>query len=124
MMDDSRVSYLALGKERIPLLLTLQATREIATRYGGLEELGNKMLESMDWAGMIDEIVWLIATLANQCILIENLENKTNKPLITPGELELKMDPYEIASYREAILATLQAGQKQHVQSEDEPKNA
>ena len=123
MMDDSRVSYLALGKERIPLLLTLQATREIATRYGGLEELGNKMLESMDWAGMIDEIVWLIATLANQCILIENLENKTNKPLITPGELELKMDPYEITSYREAILATLQAGQKQHVQSEDEPKN-
>ena len=124
MMDDSRVTYLALGNEKIPLLLTLKATREIAARYGGLEELGNKMLESVDWAGMIDEIVWLIATLANQCILIENLENKTNKPLITPGELELKMDPYEIASYREAILATLQAGQKQHVQSEDEPKNA
>jgi hypothetical protein len=123
MMDDSRVTYLVLGKERIPLLLTLKATREIATRYGGLEELGNKMLESMDWAGMIDEIVWLIAILANQCILIENLENKANKPLITPGELELKMDPYEITSYREAILAALQAGQKQHVQSEDESKN-
>ena len=124
MMDDSRVTYLVLGKTKIPLLLTLKATREIATRYGGLEELGNKMLESMDWAGMIDEIVWLIATLANQCILIENLENKTNQPLLTPTELELKMDPYEITSYREAILATLQAGQKQQVQSEEEPKNA
>ena len=57
MIDDSRVTYLVLGKEKLPLLLTLKATREIATRYGGLEELGNKMLESMDWTGMIDEIV-------------------------------------------------------------------
>ena len=124
MIDDSRVAYLVLGKEKIPLLLTLKATREIATRYGGLEELGNKMLESMDLNGMIDEIVWLIVVLANQCILIENLENKTNKPLLTANELELKMDPYDMTSYREAILAALQAGQKQHVQSEEEPKNA
>ncbi len=124
MIDDSRVTYLVLGKEKIPLLLTLKATREIATRYGGLEELGNNMLESMDLTGMIDEIVWLIVVLANQCILIDNLENKTNKPLLTPNELELKMDPYEMTSYREAILAALQAGQKQHVQSEEEPKNA
>lgn len=124
MIDDSRVTYLVLGKEKIPLLLTLKATREIATRYGGLEELGNKMLDSMDLNGMIDEIVWLIVVLANQCILIENLENKTNKPLLTPNELELKMDPYDMTSYREAILAALQAGQRQHVQSEEEPKNA
>ena len=124
MIDDSRVTYLVLGKEKIPLLLTLKATREIATRYGGLEELGNKMLESMDLNGMIDEIVWLIVVLANQCILIENLENKTNKPLLTANELELKMDPYDMTSYREAILAALQAGQRQHVQSEEEPKNA
>lgn len=124
MIDDSRVTYLALGKEKIPLLLTLKATRDIATRYGGLEELGNKMLESMDWNGMIDEIVWLIVVLANQCILIENLENKTNKPLLTQNELELRMDPYEMTSYREAILAALQAGQKQHVQSEENLKNA
>ena len=124
MIDDSRVTYLVLGKEKIPLLLTLKATREIATRYGGLEELGNKMLESMDLNGMIDEIVWLIVVLANQCILIENLENKTNKPLLTENELELKMDPYDMTSYREAILAALQAGQRQHVQSEEEPKNA
>ena len=124
MIDDSRVTYLVLGKEKIPLLLTLKATREIATRYGGLEELGNNMLESMDLNGMIDEIVWLIVVLANQCILIENLENKTNKPLLTADELELKMDPYDMTSYREAILAALQAGQRQHVQSEEEPKNA
>jgi len=124
MIDDSRVTYLVLGKEKLPLLLTLKATRDIATRYGGLEELGNKMLESMDLNGMIDEIVWLIVILANQCILIENLENKTNKPLLTANELELKMDPYDMTSYREAILAALQAGQRQHVQSEEEPKNA
>ena len=124
MIDDSRATYLVLGKEKIPLLLTLKATREIATRYGGLEELGNNMLESMDLNGMIDEIVWLIVVLANQCILIENLENKTNKPLLTADELELKMDPYEMTSYREAILAALQAGQKQYVQSEENLKNA
>ena len=65
------------------------------------------MLESMDLNGMIDEIVWLIVVLANQCILIDNLENKTNKPLLTPNELELKMDPYDMTSYREAILKRL-----------------
>ena len=34
------------------------------------------------------------------------------------------MDPYDMTNYREAILAALQAGQKQHVKSEEEPKNA
>lgn len=54
-------------------MLTTRATREIAARYGGLEQLGGKLESSSDLGEQIGEICWLIALLANQSVLIHSL---------------------------------------------------
>ena len=45
----------------------------IRDRYGGLENLGEKLMKSENFEMAIGEIVWLITLLANQSILVYNL---------------------------------------------------
>lgn len=43
------------------------------------------------------EVIWLIALLANQEILIHNLQHRDEpKPLLTEDEIELLTNPYEL----------------------------
>ena len=45
-MDTERSANIAIGGEEYTLLLTTRATKEIAARYGGLENLGDKLMKS------------------------------------------------------------------------------
>ena len=78
-MDKERSAIINIGGDEYTLLLTTKATKEIAGRYGGLENLGDKLMKSENFEMAIGEIVWLITLLANQSILVHNLKNKENK---------------------------------------------
>lgn len=41
-MDNERSSFINIGGEEYELILTTRATKEIAARYGGLENLGRQ----------------------------------------------------------------------------------
>lgn len=75
-MDNERTAVITIGDEEYTLLLTTKATKEIAGRYGGLENLGEKLMKSENFEMAIGEIVWLITLLANQSILVHNLKDK------------------------------------------------
>ena len=45
-MDTERTANINIGGEEFTLLLTTRATKEIAARYGGLENLGDKLMKS------------------------------------------------------------------------------
>ena len=45
-MDNERTAVITIGDEEYTLLLTTKATKEIAGRYGGLENLGEKLMKS------------------------------------------------------------------------------
>ena len=45
-MDMERSATITVGGEEYTLLLTTRATKEIAGRYGGLENLGDKLMKS------------------------------------------------------------------------------
>ena len=125
-MADERSAVINVGGEEYELLLTTKATKEIAGRYGGLENLGEKLLKSENFEMAIGEIVWLITTLANQCILIHNLKHPDEKkePL-TEDVVELLTTPADLATYKVAITEALLKGTKRNIESEDEPsKNA
>jgi hypothetical protein len=67
----------------------------------------------------LDEIVWLITLLANQSILIHNIRNKDKKKdLITEEEVELLTTPFDLATYKNAIMASMMKGTKRNVESE------
>ena len=123
-MTTERNTNITIGGDEYTLILTTKATKEIAGRYGGLENLGDKLLKSENFEMAIGEIVWLITLLANQSILIFNLKNRDNpKPLLTEEEVEILTVPSELATYKEAITEALYKGTKRNVESEADPKN-
>ncbi len=98
-MDERAVSINIGGKD-YELILTTRATKAIASRYGGLEDLGEKLMKSENFEQALDEVVWLIVTLANQSVQIFNLRNKgSEKPLLTAEEVELLTIPTDLATY-------------------------
>jgi hypothetical protein len=124
-MDNERSSAINIGDKEYELVLTTRATKAIAGRYGGLENLGEKLMKSENFEMALDEIVWLITLLANQSILIRNLKNK-NAPeeLLTEEEVELLTSPLDLAAYKNAITEAMFKGTKRDVESEEEtPKN-
>jgi len=124
-MTTDRTTNITIGGDEYTLVLTTKATKEIAGRYGGLENLGDKLMKSENFEMAIGEIVWLITLLANQSILIFNLKNRDNpKPLLTEEEVEILTVPSELATYKEAITEALYKGTKRNVESEADPKNA
>ena len=124
-MDNERSAIINIGGDEYTLLLTTKATKEIAGRYGGLENLGDKLMKSENFEMAIGEIVWLITLLANQSILVHNLKNKDNKrDVLTEEMVELLTSPLDLADYKVAITEALYKGTKRNIQSEDNSKNA
>ena len=124
-MIDERKSVINVGGEDYELLLTTRATKEIAGRYGGLENLGDHLMKSENFEMAIGEIVWLISLLANQSILVHNLKHKDSpKELFTEEMVELLTVPADLATYKSAIMEALLKGTKRNVESEADAKNA
>lgn len=124
-MDNERTTVITIGDGEYTLLLTTKATKEIAGRYGGLENLGEKLMKSENFEMAIGEIVWLITLLANQSILVHNLKNKEHpKELLTEDVVELLTTPLDLAGYKTAITEALYKGTKRNVESEKDAKNA
>lgn len=124
MVDQERAAAITIGGEEYQLILTTRATKEIAKRYGGLENLGTKLMKSENFELALEEIIWLIALMANQSILIYNLHHREEpKPLLTEEEVELLTSPLELAAYKDAIMEAMFRGTKRNIESEADPKN-
>lgn len=124
-MMNERSANILIGGEEYTLLLTTRATKEIAGRYGGLENLGNKLMKSENFEMAIGEVVWLITLLANQPILVHNIKHKDEpKELLTEELVELLTAPADLALYKAAITEALYRGTKRNIESENDPKNA
>jgi len=123
-MTNDRSAVITIGGEEYELILSTKATKEIAGRYGGLQNLGDKLMKSENFEMAIGEIVWLITLLANQSILIHNFKNKDNqRDLLTEEIVELLTAPYDLAGYKEAITEALYKGTKRNIESETDAKN-
>lgn len=122
MMND-RSSMITIGGIDYELLLTTKATKAIAKRYGGLANLGDKLMKSENFEMALDEVVWLITLLANQPILIHNLRNPSEqKHLLLEEDVELLTSPFELAEYKEAIMLAMTKGTERNVISEKDTK--
>lgn len=122
-MTDRR-SIIKIGETEYELVLTTRATKEIAKRYGGLENLGDRLMKSENFEMALDEIIWLITLLANQSVMIYNLKNpNSKKTLLCEDEVELLTSPFDLAEYKNAIMDSMQKGTKRNIESEQTSKN-
>ena len=123
-METERSAKILIGDEEYTLLLTTKATKEIAGRYGGLENLGDQLMKAENFEMALSEIVWLITLLANQSILIHNLKNKEQpRELLTEELVELLTVPADLATYKAAITHAMYKGTKRNIESEKDAKN-
>ncbi len=116
-----RGNTIRLGNRDVELILTTRATKEIASRYGGLENLGEKLMQSENMELALDEMVWLITLLANQGIKTKNLLDGANEPELTTDEVELLTSPAELATYKDAIVIAMTKGTRRDIKSEESP---
>ena len=125
-MENERAALIMIGGKEYELVLTTRATKEIAKRYGGLAILGDKLMKAENFENALDELIWLIALLANQSILIHNYQHPEEKrDQLTVETIELLTSPLELAAYKDAIMESMFRGTKRFVESEPEPeKNA
>ena len=124
-MTSDRSSVIKIGNKEYALTLTTRATKEIAKKYGGLENLGDKLMKSENFEMAISEIIWLLTLLANQSLLIHNLKNpKDKKDLLTEEEVELLTTPADLVAQKEAIVKAMAKGTNRNIESESaKPKN-
>ena len=119
--ENERSAAVTIGGTEYELILTTRATKEIAKRYGGLENLGEKLMKAENFEMALDEICWLIALLANQSVLIHNLKHKdAPRDLITEEEIELLTTPLDLATCKAAITEAMFRGTKRNIESEDD----
>jgi len=121
-MEKERSAVVDIGGREYELILTTKATKAIAGRYGGLENLGEKLMKTENFEMALEEIVWMITLLANQSILIHNLKYKEDKKeLLTEEEVELLTTPLALSEYRSAITEAMFKGTKRNIESEEAP---
>jgi hypothetical protein len=122
---NERTAAIEIGGETYELLLTTKATKAIAGRFGGLENLGEKLMRNENFEMALGEIIWLIVLLANQSILIHNLRHKDQpRELLTEEEVELLTSPFELAGYKNAITECMLKGTARNILSEETPGDA
>ena len=119
MLDQYRCAQITIGGHVHNMVLTTLATKEISKRYGGLEQLGTKLLQTENFELALDEVVFLITLLCNQGIMIENLENPASpRELLTEQVVELLTTPTDLMFCKDAIVAAMLKGTKRFVESE------
>ena len=128
VVEPERSALITIGGEEYELVLSTRATKEIAKRYGGLDNLGEKLLRAENFELALEEIVWLITLLANQSILIHNLrnQNEQREPL-SEDVVELLTTPLELSGFKAAITEAMFKGTSRNIlseESESESKNA
>lgn len=119
-MENELSAFVNIGGTEYEFILTTKATKAIAGRYGGLENLGEKLMKAGNFEMALEEIVWLITLLANQSILIHNLKHRdTPKDLLTEDERNLLTTPLNLADYKTAMTDAMFKGTKRDIESED-----
>ena len=121
VMDSERSTSITIAGTEYALLLTTKATKQIAKRYGGLQNLGDKLFAGQDnFEEGLDQILWLIALLANQSVLVHNYQFPNDrKELLDMETLELMTSPYDLLGYKDAILACMNKGTRREVEGEE-----
>ena len=121
---ETNKSVIKIGNKEYELLLTTKATKEINNKFGGLENVGNKLTESKSVGESLEIVIWLIVLLANQAILRKNLIEGTKEPEIKEEELEILTSPADLNDFTSAIMNALIVGTKRNIESDESGKNA
>lgn len=107
---------ITLDGTEYPLLLSTYAAKQISDKFGGLSEMGERLTDSKGREGeMIDDLCWVIATLANQPILIRNRRENKDEPTLTAEDIAIFTTIDDITDMVEAVMLAINQGSSRAV---------
>lgn len=91
-----------------PAVFNVAALKEVGNRYGGVEQLGDKLKQ--DYGKAVSEFSWIIALLIAQGTALKNFEDSTNDKAPNQEQVELLMSPGELFSQQAVIIDIINDG--------------
>lgn len=118
-----RNTYVTLAGREYPLNFSTRASIEIKKKFGGVEELGQKMMGG-DVAEALETLTWLLDVLLRQGAAYHRIA--TGEALETPSaeDLEVIVGIDSVAELTEAVLNALQGGARREVEVEEKNREA
>lgn len=106
-----------LDGEEYPMLMTTYATKQIVKKFGGLENLGEKITgDEGHQEEMFDNVCWLVALLVNQPILIYNRKHRdAEKLLFEVDDIAMLTAPGELTPLMEKVGKAISRGSERNV---------
>jgi len=117
-----RIVEVEIAGKQYPLNFSVSAAKEVAERYGSIENLADAIQEK-DSAGAMCEIVWLLALLMKQGANWYRIMEGVDREVLTAEQLESVLGVYDIIDMQECLFAAMTAGAERTVEVE-EGKNA
>lgn len=118
----SRISEIEIAGINYPLNFSTKAAKEIAKRYGGLENIEDAFSDKAVDA-MMDEIVWLLSLLIAQGVAYKRIVEGEEVKGITADELEVVLGVADMSGLKDKIIGAMLSGMKREVEVEIDPKN-
>ena len=118
----SRIGEIEIAGKLYPLNFSTKAAKEIAKRYGGLENIEDAFSgKAVD--AMMDEIVWLLSLLIAQGVAYKRIVKGEEVKGITADELEVVLGVADMTDIKDKIMNAMLGGMKREVEVEIDPKN-
>ena len=114
-----RAIWITICGKSYPLCLTLRATKEIAKRFGGLENLADA-LSGAELPDQLDTMTWLLSLLMTEGSSMLRVMGEEAPPPLTAEMLEIVLTPGDLIEMQGNLLRTVRVG----VGREVEGKNA
>lgn len=109
------------GREHL-LCFSARVVRAVTERYGGVEAIDGA-LSGSEPVRVLDEAVWLLATMMDGGARYAKLNDIDNPPALTADELLDVLDISDFGRLKDKIAETITNGKSVNVEAEP-PKNA
>lgn len=120
----NRICFFELNGAQYPLNLSMKATRLIAERFGGMENVG-EAVSGKPMGEVLETLSWLLAVLMQQGFAYCDLTGAERpEKLLKQEELEVLLQPADIPQIQNAVFGTIGMGAAREVETEDAGKNA
>ena len=118
----NRIGEIEIAGSTYPLNFSTKAAKEIAARYGGLENIEDAFSgKAVD--AMMDEIVWLLSLLIAQGVAYKRIVEGEEVKGITVDELEVVLGVADMKDLKGKLMDAMLGGMKREVEVEIDPKN-
>lgn len=116
MNEDMR--YIKIRGKEYPLFFSLGAMKKLVNRYGSIEELGNTL--ENNYTKALEEMPWLISTLINHGLAVQDYEKGTTSTPVTPEHVDALMSLSELKTCQNDIIDAIVDGMKPDAETQQD----